>query len=133
MSLLLALSASHRARLLKHPYPSNRMAMYMQELFPKLRSAISNSPASESMLAPVIMMAYLEIAFPGTVRMHWHSSLDFARHMIITSSRNRDWDPKSQTMTFLISWFSYMDVIGSLGRPGVVKHGFDDSFLKNTL
>ncbi|KAK7542615.1 fungal-specific transcription factor domain-containing protein [Phyllosticta citribraziliensis] len=118
LSLLLAFSASHRARLLCHTEPSNRIAIWMQDVFPKLRVALeSPDPVSDSILTTAIMLASLEIVSPNAfeVPIPWKSHLGTARQLIIArgglQSLHRGDDESSY---FLSRWFAYLDVLGSL-------------------
>ncbi|KAF2474502.1 C6 zinc finger domain-containing protein [Lindgomyces ingoldianus] len=97
LNLLLAFSASHRARLLGHPEPANRIAVWVQDVFPKLRQSLINNPGyiSNSTLAPAIMLASLKI-------------------MIIARGGPRSVDRHDREVYFLSRWFAYLDVMGSL-------------------
>jgi hypothetical protein len=118
MNLLLAYSAAHRARMLKHPEPSNRIALWVQDVFPKLRQNLVENPndISDNTLAAVIMMASLEIICSGTfeVPISWQDHLTMARQMI--SARGGPWGMGRQDHVayFLSRWFAYLDVLGSL-------------------
>lgn len=67
MNLLLAYSAAHRARMLNHPEPSNRIAVWVQDVFPKLRQTLieesthisNNTLAAVSKPHSTIRMWYL--------------------------------------------------------------------------
>ncbi|KAF2280749.1 C6 zinc finger domain-containing protein [Westerdykella ornata] len=103
LHLLLAFSASHRARLLNHPEPVNRIALWVQDVFPKLRAALTNSnKISNSTLAPSLMMASLEIMSPNTFE------------MIIARGGPRSLNGQDRVAYFLSRWFAYLDVLGSL-------------------
>jgi hypothetical protein len=120
MSLLLAYSASHRARMLAHAEPVNRIAMWVRDVFPKLRQSLANathpSDITNSTLAPAIMMASLEIISPNTfeVPISWQNHLTMARQMIITRGGPRSMDRADHAAYFLSRWFAYLDVLGSL-------------------
>ncbi|KAF2112299.1 fungal-specific transcription factor domain-containing protein [Lophiotrema nucula] len=120
MNLLLAFSASHRARLLNHPEPANRIAVWVQDVFPKLREALlnpsSNSQISNSTLAPAIMLASLEIISPNTfeVPISWQNHLAMARQMIIARGGPKSMERGDRVAWFLGRWFAYLDVLGSL-------------------
>lgn len=119
MNLLLAFSASHRARLLNHPEPVNRIAVWVQDVFPKLRLALTNpaaNPVSNDVLAPAIMMASLEIISPNTfeVPISWQNHLTIARQMIMARGGPRSMDRHDRVAYFLSRWFAYLDVLGSL-------------------
>src|ERR1700761_7186156 len=86
LNLLLAYSASHRARLLHHPEPANRIAMWVKDIFPKLRHAlIGQEPVTIGNLATAIMLASLEILSPSAfgVKIPWRDHLTVARQMIV--------------------------------------------------
>jgi len=120
MSLLLAYSASHRARMLSHDEPANRIAIWVRDVFPKLRHslAMATSPSSitNETLAPAIMMASLEIISPNTfeVPIKWQDHLMIARQMIIARGGPRSFDRGDHAAYFLSRWFAYLDVLGSL-------------------
>lgn len=119
MSLLLAYSASHRARLLQHPEPATRIALWVQDIFPNLRHALNDPMKVMSLtsLASAIMLASLEIISPKAfgVEVPWRLHLDTARQVIAARggwrTMNRDHSPVTD---FLLRWFAYLDVLGSL-------------------
>jgi hypothetical protein len=118
MNLLLAYSAAHRARMLKHPEPANRIAVWVQDVFPKLRRTLNENPndISDNTLAAVIMMASLEIISSGTfeVPISWQNHLTMARQMIIARGGPRGMGRQDRVAYFLSRWFAYLDVLGSL-------------------
>jgi hypothetical protein len=118
MNLLLAYSASHRARILNYAEPSNRIAVWVQDVFPKLRQTLNDNPndISDNALAAVIMMASLEIICSGTfeVPVSWQSHLTMARQMIIARGGPRGMGRQDHVAYFLSRWFAYLDVLGSL-------------------
>ncbi|EUC40902.1 hypothetical protein COCMIDRAFT_107576 [Bipolaris oryzae ATCC 44560] len=118
LSLLLAYSASHRARMLNHPEPSNRIAVWVQDVFPRLRQTLQENPneVPDNTLASVIMMASLEIISPGTfeVPISWKDHLTMARQMITQRGGPRGMSRKDLVAYFLSRWFAYLDVVGSL-------------------
>jgi hypothetical protein len=118
MHLLLAYSAYHRARMLNQPAPANRIAIWVQDLFPKLREALTANPEtiSNNTLAAVIMMASLEIVSSNTfeVPVPWQSHLHMARQMISIRGWPRGMDRQDRVAYFLSRWFAYLDVVGSL-------------------
>ncbi|CZT13278.1 related to acriflavine sensitivity control protein ACR-2 [Rhynchosporium agropyri] len=121
LNLLLAYSASHRARLLRQSEPAIRIALWVQDIFPNLRRALDdpNQILTNANLATAIMLASLEIISPKAfgVSVPWQNHLDTARQMITarggaqyvqTASRG------DKVMSFLWRWFAYLDVLGSL-------------------
>lgn len=118
MNLLLAYSASHRARMLAQPEPSNRIALWVQDVFPKLRQSLASNPheISNSTLAAVIMMASLEIIASNTfeVPISWQSHLQMARSLVLARGGPQGVDRGDRVSYFLSRWFAYLDVIGSL-------------------
>ena len=125
LSLLLSYSASHRSKLLNHPEPSNRIAHWVQDVFPALRRALDNpSQISNSNLATAILLASLEIISPNTfeVSVSWQTHLNVARQMILARKGANSVHRKDKVSWFLTRWFAYLDVLGSLsgtkyGRP----------------
>ncbi|KAK4992667.1 hypothetical protein LTR50_001001 [Elasticomyces elasticus] len=118
LNLLLAYSASHRARLLDHPEPANRIAMWVQDVFPSLRRAIkdSNEQVSDANLATAIMLASLEIVSPNTfeVPISWQDHLQMARKIIGDRGGPRYIRRTGKVPYFLSCWFAYLDVLGTL-------------------
>lgn len=118
MNLLLAYSASHRARMLAQPEPSNRIALWVRDVFPQLRLALSSNPneVSNSTLCAVIMMASLEIIASNTfeVPISWQSHLQMARSMVLARGGPHGVDRGDRVSYFLSRWFAYLDVLGSL-------------------
>ncbi|KAF1929633.1 uncharacterized protein M421DRAFT_60345 [Didymella exigua CBS 183.55] len=118
MNLLLAYSASHRARMLAQSEPSNRIAVWVQDVFPKLRQSLASNPREipNSTLAAVIMMASLEIIASNTfeVPISWQSHLQMARAMVLARGGPQGVDRADRVSYFLSRWFAYLDVLGSL-------------------
>jgi hypothetical protein len=118
MHLLLAYSAYHRARILNQPEPANRIAIWVQDLFPKLRESLTANPnsISNNTLAAVIMMASIEIVSSNTfeVPVSWQSHLQMARQLVLTRGGPRGMDRQDRVANFLSRWFAYLDVVGSL-------------------
>ena len=118
LHLLLAYSASHRARLLKHREPSNRIALWVRDVFPSLRRALNNptGQVSNTNLATAIMLASLQIISPNTfeVEVTWQNHLRTARSMLLARGEAGSVDRKDRVSYFLSRWFAYLDVLGSL-------------------
>lgn len=119
LHLLLAYSASHRARLLNHPEPATRIALWVQDVFPSLRRALDNpnGQVSNANLATAIMLASLEIISPNTfeVRVSWQNHLNMARRMLLARGGGAgSVHRKDRVSYFLSRWFAYLDVLGSL-------------------
>ncbi|TID27310.1 C6 zinc finger domain-containing protein [Venturia nashicola] len=124
LNLLLAYSASHRARLLNHPEPANRIAMWVKDLFPKLRRALMGTdPVTIEALATAIMLASLEILSPNAfeVNISWRDHLSIARQMTIARGGPRPLHREDKVSYFLSRWFAYLDVMGSLSGRKIDK------------
>ena len=133
LHLLLAFSASHRARLLGHDEPANRIAGWMSDVLPALRQALdepsspgipdATDPSSLAPLAAAIMLASLEIVTPNTfsIRIPWQQHLQMARRLIIAKGGLHHLAQKAdgardKAIFFLSRWFAYLDVLGSLSN-----------------
>lgn len=118
LHLLLAYSASHRALLLKHPEPANRIATWVKDVFPTLRRALEgpDHQITTSNLATAIMLASLEIISPNAfeVTVSWQTHLTVARRMILARGGPESVHRKDKVSYFLSRWFAYLDVLGSL-------------------
>ena len=118
LHLLLAYSASHRARLLQHPEPVNRIAIWVRDVFPALRHALTSAaaPITNANLATAIMLASIEIVSPNTfeVPVPWQTHLSLARSMVLARGGAQSVHRKDKVAYFLSRWFAYLDVLGSL-------------------
>ncbi|KAI4168234.1 MAG: hypothetical protein LQ343_006562 [Gyalolechia ehrenbergii] len=118
MHLLLAYSAAHRALLLKHPEPVNRIATWVKDVFPTLRRTLDDrhGQISSSNLATAIMLASLEIISPNAfeVTVPWQTHLTVARRMVLARGGAESVHRKDKVSYFLSRWFAYLDVLGSL-------------------
>lgn len=117
LCLLLAYSASHRARLLGYKEPTTRIALWVENVFPNLRHALSSDATSMSntTIATAIMLASREIIAPNTFgnAVSWQSHLDLARQVI--SQRGGPSAPrKDRVCYFLMRWFAYLDIVSTL-------------------
>ncbi|KAF2663199.1 hypothetical protein BT63DRAFT_430630 [Microthyrium microscopicum] len=120
MNLLLAYSACHRSRLLKHPEPETRIARWVEDVFPRLRTALINpDKISINAIATSIMLVSLEIISPGAfgVDIQWYRYLSMAREMFIAHARNNGPPVFDDEQFFLARWFVYLDVLGALSGP----------------
>ena len=116
---MLAYSASHRARLLSHQEPANRIAVWVRDVFPSLRQTldhVSNTEVSNANLATAIMLASLEIISPSSfgVSIPWQNHLSIARSIIRSRGGPHSISRKDPVMFFLTRWMAYLDVMGSL-------------------
>lgn len=124
LHLLLAYSASHRARLLCHPEPKNRIAHWVRDVFPALREALHSVSSdtqtpriSDANLATAIMLASLEIISPSTfgISVPWQNHLGIARNLIVARGDSpQSVSRKDPASYFLTRWFTYLDILGSL-------------------
>lgn len=117
LNLLLAYSASHRARYLGHPEPANRIAHWVSQVFPTLRIALESSHAdiTDCHLATAIMLLSLKIVSPGTFEapITWNSHLKLARDLFLARSESLA-QPGNRIGAFFSRWLGYLDTMGSL-------------------
>ncbi|KAJ5167620.1 uncharacterized protein N7482_003214, partial [Penicillium canariense] len=130
LNLLLAYSASHRARYLGHTEPANRIAHWVSDVFPTLRVALeaSKEEITDSHLATAILLLSLKIVCPGTfeVPIPWQSHLKLARDLFIARS-DRIAQPGNRIGAFFARWLGYIDTMGALscrqaGPPLMLYH-----------
>jgi hypothetical protein len=121
LALVLAYSASHRARLLRQPEPSLRIATWVDDIFPALRAALSDpgQSFSDSNVATCIMLASLEIVSPKVFgyEIPWQKHLSLARELITARPGGLHYQTnfrQDNVCSFLWSWAAYLDVLGSL-------------------
>ncbi|KAF2842795.1 hypothetical protein M501DRAFT_924948 [Patellaria atrata CBS 101060] len=118
LHLMLAYSAIHRAHLLGHPKPSNRIAVWVEEVFPRLRQVLAGNPdkITNANLTTAIMLASLEIISPNAfeVSISWQNHLTIARQMILARGGPLALKRSDKNSAFLGRWFAYLDVVGLL-------------------
>ncbi|KAI9369300.1 fungal-specific transcription factor domain-containing protein [Aspergillus egyptiacus] len=117
LNLMLAYSASHRARFLGQPEPANRIAFWVSNVFPSLRVALEDprENITDSHLATAIMLLSLKIVSPSTfeVPVPWQSHLQLARDLFL-ARRSQMAYPGNNIGAFLTRWLGYLDILGSL-------------------
>lgn len=130
LNLLLAYSASHRARYLGHPEPANRIAHFVSDVFPALRVALESphQEITDSHLATAILLLSLKIVSPGTfeVPVTWQSHLKLARDLFLARSESIA-RPGNKIGAFMARWLGYIDTMGALscrdaGPPLMLYH-----------
>ncbi|GKT42022.1 uncharacterized protein ColSpa_02203 [Colletotrichum spaethianum] len=119
--------AAHRAKLLGQTEPQMRIALWVQDIFPALRQALSDREKiiSNTSLATAIMLASLEIISPTAFGydIPWQRHLSLARDLMwrrLTDLRRTAHGlEEDRVCVFLWSWFAYLDVLGCLsgGTP----------------
>ncbi|KAL2808026.1 fungal-specific transcription factor domain-containing protein [Aspergillus granulosus] len=117
LNLMLAYSASHRARFLRHPEPANRIALWVRDVFPSLRVALEgpHENITDSHLATAIMLLSLEIVSPSAfeVPVPWQTLLKLARDLFL-ARRGQMAYSGNRVGAFLTRWLGYLDVLGAL-------------------
>ncbi|GFF34853.1 transcriptional regulatory protein moc3 [Aspergillus udagawae] len=117
LNLMLAYSASHRARYLNHPEPANRIAHWVSNVFPTLRIALDDPDQNitDNHLAAAIMLLSLKIISPSTfeVPIPWQSHLKLARDLYLAHGVQMAY-AGNRVGSFLSRWLEYIDIMGSL-------------------
>ncbi|KAI4194487.1 MAG: hypothetical protein LQ350_007738 [Teloschistes chrysophthalmus] len=126
LGLLLAYSASHRARLLGYPRPVARIAQWTREIFPSLRHVLvsnTSSPSNDA-LAISIMLTSMTITCPDVfeVPIPWQHHLFNAKRLLKDRSITLEGGPPQSSddqeeWDFLDRWLTYIAVTGSLNPP----------------
>lgn len=104
-----------------------RIALWVQDIFPALRQALSDREQiiSNTSLATAIMLASLEIISPTAFGydIPWQRHLNLARDLmwrrLADLRRTKHGLEEDRVCAFLWSWFAYLDILGSLsgGTP----------------
>lgn len=119
LNLLLAYSASHRAKLLGHREPVNRIALWMRDAWPSLRKALSSSaPISDASLATAVLLCSLKIVSPTTfdVPLTWQDYLATARQIIVSRGGLEGLvNAGDKYVAFCLQWYCYIEAVGGLG------------------
>jgi Fungal specific transcription factor domain len=137
LNLMLAYSASHRARFLHHREPSNRIARWVSDVFPALRHALDgpHENITDSHLAASIMLLSLEIISPSTfeVQVPWPVYLRLARELFLARDIRQRAHPGDKVGLFLARWLGYLDIFASLSCRGSGPPLFEDQYWFPTL
>ncbi|KAF8451530.1 fungal-specific transcription factor domain-containing protein [Terfezia claveryi] len=115
MNLLLAYSASHRARLLNVPEPTERINEFLNETITDLNASLRDDAEkkSDSTLATLIMLCSYDIISPSKL-ISWRQHLNAARNIILSRGETDGIHCRDNVSYFLVRWFAYLDVLGSL-------------------
>jgi Fungal specific transcription factor domain len=119
LNLLLAYSASHRARLLQHEEPSRRISMFINEAVMTLGKSLTNGDEKERLtnanLATAIMLSSLEIISPSSfeIKVPWQVHLRYARDILEARGGAKNVHRTDREIYFLTRWFAYLDVLGN--------------------
>lgn len=117
LSLLLAYAACHRARLLCHTVPVNRISTWVTRLFPTFRAALANNDSiSDSLFGTSVILASLTLSFPlaFALPISWQGHLSVAQQMLKQRRRQQGGKPFTRAAYFFDRWFAYLDTFGSL-------------------
>lgn len=119
MNLLLAYSASHRARLLDRPEPTERIGSFIDETVRSLNVALNHreDATSDASLATAIMLASYQIVSPDPYAqcgVTWRDHLEAARRIIVSRGGAQGMHSGEQVSYFLVRWFAYLDLVGRL-------------------
>ncbi|KAF3483746.1 C6 zinc finger domain-containing protein [Arthroderma uncinatum] len=132
LNLLLAYSASHRARLLGHAEPYTRIAHWTSGVFPSLRHALSDpsKKTSAATLATAIMLVSLKVISPTTfeVPIRWESHLMTAREIFLARQKADLDNFTGPVNSFLHRWLGYLDIFGSLSSRRTEPPLFDGAY-----
>lgn len=115
LRLLLAYAACHRARLLRHAEPKNRIATWVTPVFPSLREALSgNEPITDSVFGSCVMLASLTQSYPLAfdLPISWQEHLSLARRLY-SLRLGQEGFQRTQATFFFGRWFAYLDTFGS--------------------
>jgi len=137
LNVMLAYSACHRARLLNHKEPVQRIAHWVKDVFPSLRETLAetqNTQISNSNLAVAIMLASLEIVSPSSfgVDIGWQAHLGIARSIIRARGGPHSISRKDPVMYFLTRWMAYLDVMGSLSNRMADEPLYDANYWQSS-
>ncbi|KAM3502131.1 hypothetical protein MY10362_005063 [Beauveria mimosiformis] len=124
LSLVLALAAVHRSQVLRMIEPELRMAEWAEDIFSVLRVKLDDQskPLPDDILLSMVLLISLEKSSPSTfgANIPWQKHLNLTRSLVDKRVRSiRATDGKDEELSFIFSWFSYLDTMGqvSLSPP----------------
>jgi len=119
LNLLLAYSASHQARLLNKPEPTELVSNFLGQAVSSLNKSLNDEvkQKSDTTLATAIMLCSYEIISPNSFArgITWQTHLAAVRKIIMARGGVQGITSKDEVPYFLLRWFAYLDVFGSLG------------------
>lgn len=138
MNLLLAYSASHRARLLEHKEPTERIGRFLDETVRSLQASLDDpdTAKSDSTLATAIMLSSYQIISPNPFNMAglnitWQTHLSAARRIILARGGAQGMHSRDKVSYFLVRWFAYLDLLGSLSGREIDEPFFSGKYWTN--
>lgn len=138
MNLLLAYSASHRARLLDHREPTERIGRFLDETVRSLQTSLDDPVAakSDSTLATAIMLSSYQIISPNPfittgLNITWQTHLSAARKIILARGGAQGMHSRDKVSYFLVRWFAYLDLLGSLSGREIDEPFFSGKYWTN--
>lgn len=136
MNLLLAYSASHRARLLDHKEPTERIGRFLDETVRSLHASLDDptDAKSDSTLATAIMLSSYQIISPNPFHMNgltWQTHLSAARRIILARGGAQGMHSRDKVSYFLVRWFAYLDLLGSLSGREIDEPFFSGKYWTN--
>ncbi|KAK8148022.1 hypothetical protein G3M48_000549 [Beauveria asiatica] len=124
LSLVLAFAAVHRSQVLRMIEPELRMAEWAEDIFSVLRVKLDDQskPLPDDILLSMVLLISLEKSSPSTfgANIPWQKHLNLTRSLVDKRVRSiRATDGKDEELSFIFSWFSYLDTMGqvSLSPP----------------
>lgn len=132
MNLLLAYSASHQARLLGVPEPTERIGGFIDETVRSLNVALNHpeGATSDASLATAIMLASYQIVSPNPFAasgLTWQTHLNAARGIIVSRGGAQGMHSGDTVSYFLVRWFAYLDLLGRLSCREIDEPVLSDS------
>lgn len=136
MNLLLAYSASHRARLLDRPEPTERIGQFLDETIQSLHASLGDpvGAKSDSTLATAIMLSSYQIISPNPLSiggLTWQTHLSAARKIILSRGGAEGMHSRDKVSYFLVRWFAYLDLLGSLSGRDTEEPVFSGKYWTN--
>ncbi|PMB65763.1 hypothetical protein BM221_007960 [Beauveria bassiana] len=122
--MLTPAAAVHRSQVLRMIEPELRMAEWAEDIFSVLRVQLDDQskPLPDDILLSMVLLISLEKSSPSTfgANIPWQKHLNLTRSLVDKRVRSmRAKDEKDEELSFIFSWFSYLDAMGqvSLSPP----------------
>ncbi|KAK6344070.1 hypothetical protein TWF696_007716 [Orbilia brochopaga] len=132
LNLLLAYSASHRARQVKQPEPMELVSGFLDRAFRHLSKSLTDKDEhmSNATLATAVMLCSYEIVSPNQFAqsINWQVHLEAARKIILARGGPDEMRSRDPVSFFLSRWFAYLDVLGSFSNKNNTTPLFTGKF-----
>lgn len=126
LSLMLAFAAVHRSQVLRMTEPELRIAEWAEDIFSVLRVMLGDQTqaVTDDTLLSMVLLTSLEKSSPSTfgANIPWQKHINLTRSLMEKrlATLNAQ-NAKSDELSFIFSWFSYLDTMGQVSNAPLIE------------